>query len=93
MEAPLRGSMILAGILLKLGGYGVIRMVGVFGTTLWMANVFIIRIVVVGGLFRRLLCLVQRDLKALIAYSSIGHMAIRLAGILSVLKSGVDGGI
>jgi NADH-ubiquinone oxidoreductase chain 4 len=93
VEAPLSGSIILAGILLKLGGYGVIRLVGVFGSTLWVVNVVIVRIAIVGGFFCRLLCLVQRDVKALIAYSSVGHMGLSLAGILRSLKSGTDAGV
>lgn len=93
VEAPLSGSIILAGILLKLGGYGVIRMLSVFGRTLWVTNIIIVSVAVIGGFICRILCLVQRDVKALIAYSSIGHMGMRLGGILSSLKRGVDGGI
>jgi NADH:ubiquinone oxidoreductase subunit 4 (subunit M) len=55
--------------------------------------VVIVRIAIVGGFFCRLLCLVQRDVKALIAYSSVGHMGLSLAGILRSLKSGTDAGV
>jgi len=93
VEAPLSGSIILAGVLLKLGGYGVIRILSVFGRTLWVTNIVVVRVSIVGGFICRILCLVQRDVKALIAYSSIGHMGISLGGMLSSLKRGVEGGI
>lgn len=85
--------MILAGVLLKLGGYGVIRIIAVFGMSLWITNVLVLSVAIIGGFICSLLCLVQRDVKALIAYSSIGHIGLSLGGILSSLKSGVEGGV
>nr|YP_010555715.1 NADH dehydrogenase subunit 4 [Musculium lacustre]UYR45702.1 NADH dehydrogenase subunit 4 [Musculium lacustre] len=93
VEAPLSGSMILAGVLLKLGGYGIIRMMMIFGSTLWFVNMVIVSVAIVGGLLCSMLCLVQSDVKALIAYSSIGHMGMSLGGMMSSLKSGVESGI
>nr|ABL09082.1 NADH dehydrogenase subunit 4 [Onchidella borealis] len=83
VEAPLAGSMILAGILLKLGGYGLFLMNKIFefsgksSTTLC-----IVTISLWGGLLSTLMCLRQTDIKSLIAYSSIGHMGIVIAGFL-----------
>ena len=53
----------------------------------------VVSVAIVGGFICSILCLVQRDVKALIAYSSIGHIGMRLGGILSCLKRGVDSGI
>lgn len=82
VEAPLRGSILLAGVLLKFGAYGIIRVV-------WMTQMSLNRLVLAvlvfgmwGGVIRRCVCICQSDLKSLIAYSSIGHIAISLGGIL-----------
>jgi NADH-ubiquinone oxidoreductase chain 4 len=84
VEAPVSGSMILAGVLLKLGGYGLIR---VFPFLLLMGlnyNFIFVSISLVGGFLIRLVCLRQIDIKALIAYSSVAHIGIVLRGLLTI---------
>lgn len=81
VEAPVAGSMILAAILLKLGGYGLIR----FSPVLAYGSRFLITVVagvLIGGGLIGLLCLRQLDLKVLIAYSSVRHIAFVAAGFL-----------
>nr|QAX91189.1 NADH dehydrogenase subunit 4 [Parrhinotermes sp. B MW-2019] len=82
VEAPVSGSMILAGVLLKLGGYGLFRVFpllisGFFG----LSFVWVI-ISLVGGIFVSLYCMRQTDLKSLIAYSSVAHMGLVIGGIM-----------
>ena len=93
VEAPVRGSIILAGIMLKLGGYGLIRFLWCFSIHPNYLSNFIIVISVVGGFIARLACLVQRDLKRLIAFSSVRHMAIVLGGVLSMREVGIKRGV
>nr|YP_009171127.1 NADH dehydrogenase subunit 4 [Drawida japonica]AIR76352.1 NADH dehydrogenase subunit 4 [Drawida japonica] len=83
VEAPIAGSMILAAILLKLGGYGILRMLFLLGASMPKVNLPIIGISLLGGVVTSAICLRQSDLKSLIAYSSVGHMGLMLAGALT----------
>nr|YP_010704927.1 NADH dehydrogenase subunit 4 [Agrypnus binodulus]WCQ78463.1 NADH dehydrogenase subunit 4 [Agrypnus binodulus] len=93
VEAPVSGSMILAGIMLKLGGYGFIRLMPVFLTVGVKYNFVFILISLFGGFVISLICLRQSDIKSLIAYSSVSHMGLVLGGIMTMNLWGLYGAI
>lgn len=76
--------MILAGIILKLGGYGLLRVITMFSGISLIINHYFVVIRLVGGLIISLICLRQRDMKLLIAYSSVAHMGLVLGGIMTL---------
>nr|YP_010625204.1 NADH dehydrogenase subunit 4 [Procambarus dupratzi]WBG72644.1 NADH dehydrogenase subunit 4 [Procambarus dupratzi] len=93
VEAPVAGSMILAGVLLKLGGYGLIRVLSVFVEENKMFSWVWVGISVLGGVFVSILCLRQIDMKSLIAYSSVAHMSLVLSGLVVFSWWGMNGAV
>ena len=83
--------MVLAGVLLKLGSYGLIRIASKYLLLNILTAPLIIAICLVGGTITGLICIRQTDVKALIAYSSVRHMGLATAGIISNTRWGWQG--
>ena len=94
VEAPTAGSVILAGVLLKMGTYGFLR----FALPLFPAATmefvpWISWLALIGIIYGALMAFVQKDIKSLVAYSSVSHMGFVMLGILALNAEGIQGGI
>jgi len=92
--APTVGSVLLAGVLLKMGTYGLVRfVVPVVPDGMRLVAPWLGALAVVGIIWGSLACLVQTDLKRLVAYSSVGHMGFVLLGIATLTPAGINGAL
>ncbi|MFN0061600.1 MAG: NuoM family protein [Myxococcaceae bacterium] len=92
VQAPMAGSIILAGVMLKMGTFGFWRYaIPFFPTAAAQARPLLATLSVVGIVYGALMCLAQRDIKKLIAYSSVSHLGFCMLGMLSLTTEGASG--
>ena len=94
VEAPTVGSVILAGVLLKMGTYGIIRFcLPLFPDAAAAFTPLIVPLAVIGILYGALVAMVQPDLKKLVAYSSVSHLGFVVLGLFSQSSAGIQGSV
>ena len=94
VEAPTAGSVILAGVLLKIGGYGFLRFsIPMLPEATEFFTPLVYALSVVAIIYTSLVALMQEDMKKLIAYSSVAHMGFVTIGIFTFTAQGIEGGI
>nr|ATD53007.1 NADH dehydrogenase subunit 4 [Psammotettix sp. EMHAU-2015-Zz053036] len=91
VQAPVSGSMILAGLMLKIGGYGLIRTMYMYEYMYMYYSFVWFTFSMVGSLLISMVCLIQVDIKCLVAYSSVSHMGLVIMGLMTMSNWGLLG--
>jgi len=92
VQAPVAGSMILAGVMLKMGTFGFWRFaIPLFPVAMRQMRPWLMVLAVIGIVYGALMCLAQRDIKKLIAYSSVSHLGYCMLGMLAITAEGATG--
>jgi NADH-quinone oxidoreductase subunit M len=93
-EAPTAGSLALASVVIKVGGYGLIRFnLGLFPEASGYFRTFVMVLAVIGIIYGAVVALIQTDLKRLVAYSSVSHMGFVVLGVFAFSLQGMSGGV
>jgi NADH-quinone oxidoreductase subunit M len=94
VQAPTAGSILLAGVLLKMGTYGYLRLaVPIFPNAAVVFAPYIAALAVIGILYGALVALMQKDIKSLVAYSSVAHLGYVMLGIVALTEQGISGAV
>ena len=94
VEAPTAGSVILAGVLLKMGTYGFMRFaMGMFPVAADRFSPLVMWLAVIGIIYGALVAMMQKDVKKLVAYSSVSHLGFVMLGLFALNSQGVSGGV
>uniref|UniRef100_A0AAU6PC61 NADH-ubiquinone oxidoreductase chain 4 n=1 Tax=Midoria longicornis TaxID=3133673 RepID=A0AAU6PC61_9HEMI len=93
VQAPIYGSMMLAGILLKIGGLGIMRFSTIMENSFISMSTVWFSLSILGSVIVSMICMMQGDIKSMIAYSSIAHMSMCLMSMLTMTKTGMMGSL
>lgn len=93
VEAPVAGSIILAGVLLKLGGFGLCRVIPLIFINILKYRGYIIGLGIIRIIYVGFICCRLNDLKALVAYSSVAHIGLVFSGLVTLFSWGIRGGL